>query len=91
MATSDALRRLATSMTQSAGVTVRHRLGMVSSVVANGATDGHASVTVTVGSSAVTAPYLESYTSPAVGDLVMVLLVDRSPLILGRIVGLPAF
>jgi hypothetical protein len=91
MATSDALRRLATTMTPKSTVQVRHRLGMVSSVVANGATDGHASVNVTVGSSTVTAPYLESYTSPAVGDLVMVMLVDRSPLILGRIVGLPSF
>ena len=91
---SAALRRLATTLTADPTVVLRARIGVVSSVVSGGAVDSHTAVNVQVGGSIVPAPYLDSYGSagdPAVGDLVLVLLVDRSPVILGRIIGLPNF
>lgn len=86
------LRRLAAAQRPTRPpVTVSHKLGTVATVTAGTSTDGRATVTVTVGGDTIPAPYLLSYASPTVGDMVAVLLVNHSPLILGRVVGLPAF
>lgn len=66
------------------------RLGVIATVTAGAAADGNAAATVTVVGSTGPAPYLASYT-PTVGDTVAVALVDGSPLILGHVIGLPAF
>lgn len=75
----------------SSSTTIRVRLGTVTAVVAGGAADGNAAVTVNVNGSTVVAPYLAAYSSPTVGHNVEVLLVNGSPLILGRVIGLPSF
>lgn len=66
------------------------RLGTISTVTAGAAADGNAAVTVTVGSTTFPAPYLAAY-SPTVGHQVLVVTVDSSPVILGRVIGLPSF
>jgi hypothetical protein len=53
-------------------------------------TDGMAGVFLQVGSEVQQAPYLDSLTSPVAGQTVRVLIVNGSPTILGRPVGLPA-
>lgn len=68
--------------------TLKYRKGTIASVTAGAASDGHAAVSVTIGSDTIPAPYLASYT-PTVGDMVAVLLVGNSPLILGSPIGLP--
>lgn len=52
-------------------------------------TDGVAGVFLLIGSDVVQAPYLDSLTSPVAGQKVRVLIVNNSPTILGRVVGLP--
>lgn len=90
MALDDALRGLADEdAPPSSGLALW--IGTVTAVAAGGASDGHAQVTVSVNGSANPAPYLDTYTSPAVNDVVAVLLVDGSPLILGRRIGTPTF
>lgn len=51
--------------------------------------DGRAEVTIALGADSVTAPYLDSYSSPALGDSVRVEMFQGSPIITGRVVGLP--
>lgn len=48
------------------------------------------STSTTSGTTVQQSAYLDSLTSPLKGQLVRVLLVNGSPLILGRVVGLPA-
>lgn len=63
----------------------------VSVVSAGASRDGVAQVSIPIGSSNLPVPYLASYTSPTVNDLVAVIFTQGSPLILGRVVGLPNF
>jgi hypothetical protein len=70
---------------------LRFTVATVSAIAAGAGTDGGDVVTVTVGSDDIDAPHLASYSSPTVGHLVWVVLVDGSPAILGRFVGLPNF
>lgn len=83
------IRRLAATLGDGPNRPVA-RLGTIATVTAGAAADGNAAVTVTVRGSTIDAPYLASY-SPVVDDLVMVLLVDNAPLILGGVIGLPDF
>lgn len=88
-----AIRRATVNLTTvpaSVSANVRAMLGRVASVTAGAAADGHDQVTVTVGGDTVAAPYLSSY-SPAVGDTVLVLFLDGSPVIAGRIDGRPTY
>lgn len=70
-----------------------HRIYTTVTLVApGGSVDGTFAVWVAVNADNVPAPYLAAYISghtPTVGDQVAVDLVNGSPLILGRIVGLP--
>jgi hypothetical protein len=61
----------------------------VTAVSAGTSLDGVAEVTVTIGGSSVRVPYLASYANPAVGDSVRVEIFQGSPIITGRVVGLP--
>lgn len=72
-------------------VPVQYVNGTVKTVTAGGSSDGKAAVVVTVNGTDTPAPYLDSYLTPAVGDMVAVLIVAGSPLIIGRIIGLPVF
>ena len=55
----------------------------------NNSTDNLATAAfLTIGPDSVQAPYLASYT-PVTGHMVAVLFIDGSPLILGRVIGLP--
>lgn len=86
----EAARQLALAIAPADALpTLRHKIGTVTSVTAGAAADGNAAVTVTIEGNAVPAPYLASYTTPTVNDVVSVLLVDNSPLILGKRIGLP--
>lgn len=62
----------------------------VDSVTAGAAADGNAQLVISIDGDLVASPYLESYT-PVVGHLVRVELTDGSPLVTGRIIGLPAY
>lgn len=84
------LRRLASTLSSKPGGKIITRLGTIASVTPGAAADGNAAVSVTVRGNTVPAPYLASYT-PVHSDAVMVLLIDSSPLILGQVIGLPAF
>jgi hypothetical protein len=53
-------------------------------------TDGATAVFLNIGGSIVQAPYLDSLTTPLANQLVRVLIVNNSPTILGRVIGLPA-
>jgi hypothetical protein len=64
--------------------------GVIKQVDPGASVDGRAQATVTVLGSDTLAPYLDSYT-PIVGHLVRVEFTQGSPLIIGRVVGLPAF
>lgn len=91
MALDDALRSLADiDSAQIPGEVLLLRLGTIATVTSGAAADGNAAASVTVKGSTTPAPYLSSYT-PTVGHTVAVLLVNNSPLILGRVIGLPAF
>lgn len=60
--------------------------------VAGGASDGTTAVYVAItgpGAAATLTPYLDSLTSPVAGQMVCVLIINNSPLILGRVIGLP--
>lgn len=81
-------RRLAGKMREASGSVLKVRLGTIAAVTAGAAADGNAAVTVTVTGNTIPAPYLASYT-PTVGHTVVVVLVLNSPLILGRVIGLP--
>lgn len=61
----------------------------VATVTAGASLDGKAQVTIPVGSSNLPVPYLDSYLTPAANDLVAVIFTAGSPLILGRVIGLP--
>jgi hypothetical protein len=90
MAIDDSIRDFADAYDTDAQ-TVKLRLGTVATVTAGASLDGVAAVSVTVDGSTFPAPYLASYSSPTVADLVSVLLVNHAPLILGRVIGLPSF
>ena len=86
-------RRLADAVT---GVRPPLRLGYlnttVTAVSAGTSLDGRAEVSIAVNSDTPKAPYLDEYVNghtATVGDQVAVLMIDGSPLILGRIFGLP--
>jgi hypothetical protein len=64
--------------------------GTIDHVTPSASRDGRAAAFVQLGGDIIPAPYYLSYT-PTAGDLVDVRLDDGSPLILGRIVGLPTF
>ena len=70
-----------------------HRLtvltGAIDHITPGGAADGTTAAFVTVLGSTLPAPYCASYT-PVAADKVAVLLIDGSPLILGKITGPPA-
>lgn len=73
-----------------AAVPFTFRTGTIDSTTPGGSTDGLTAAFVNVGGSVVPAPYLSSYT-PVVNDHVLVLLMLGSPVILGKVVGLPSF
>jgi hypothetical protein len=87
-----ALRRLAkTIANQQATGRLRLTVGTVSAIAAGAGTDGGDVLTVTVGADNIAASHLASYSSPAVGHEVWVVLNDGSPAVLGRFVGIPNF
>lgn len=49
-----------------------------------------AGISVLVNGSTIVAPYLASYT-PVINDLVWVVLIDKSPAVLGKPTGFPTF
>lgn len=60
------------------------------SVVTPGASlDGKAQVYIKVGADDLPVPYLDSYLTPAVNDIVQVQFSEGSPTIQGRVIGLP--
>lgn len=97
---SAAMRRFARSVTdpmqtlQEAPVP-RRIYTTITAVTAGASVDGTYAVSIAVNADNVPAPYLTGYLSgghtPTVGDQVAVDLVNGSPLIVGRVVGLPAF
>lgn len=89
---SPALRRVADEITRTAGTSQRLRIttGTIATVVAGGGTDGADTYTVTIGADTIPAGRYASTTTLRAGDLVHILLVDSSPIILGRPSGLPA-
>lgn len=90
--TGPAVRRLAQAVAgQVTNPSVYLHSTTVTVVTPGASLDGVAAVSVAVNADNVPAPYLASYLSPTVGDQVSVLLIDHSPLILGRVVGLPNF
>lgn len=89
MALTRSLSRLATILTDpGAGQRLALVGGTITAVDVAGALDGSDVATVTIGADDLEAPRLASY-SPTVDDVVAVLLVDSSPLILGRVTGAP--
>jgi len=82
------IRAVGRALTDGTGSRVAFRTGTIHTVTAGASADGVAAAVVTVDGNDIAAPYAASYT-PTVGHLVMVLLIDNSPFILGRIVGLP--
>lgn len=90
MAREQAIRRLGAKINDKAqSQRVMLRLGTVASIDAAAGTDGQDVVTVSVNGSETPAPHLASYSDYGIGDTVAVLLVDASPLVLGRVAGLP--
>ena len=67
------------------------RFGTVTAIASGAASDGNDQLTVSVNGSTQYAPYLASYTSRTVGDVVAVALIAGSPLILGKRIGAPSF
>lgn len=64
----------------------------VLSVAAGASTDGRAQVTVSFDGVSIDLPYLvDAYPTPVVGDVVQLLIVNDSPLILGRVGGFPTY
>jgi hypothetical protein len=89
--TAAAVRQFADAITAKATPTGRPwLLGTVSAVTTGAGTDGGDVVEVTIGDDVFEAPHLSSY-APASGHVVLVLLVNGSPLVLGRPVGFPTF
>lgn len=72
-------------------VPISYANGTVKTVTAGASTDGLAAVVVTVNGTDTAAPYLASYASPTVGDVVRVQFANGSPLIIGHVVGFPTF
>lgn len=89
------IRRLGRTLKAKEPTPVPKRLfTTVVQVQQGGSRDGTWQVSVALYGSTLAAPYLAAYTNghtPTVGDQVAVDLVGGSPLILGRIVGLPTF
>lgn len=69
----------------------KHRHHVVDHITPAGSVDGVTAVFVTAGGDVFPAPYLDSYDAAAAvpGDMVRVAFDDGSPIILGRVVGLP--
>jgi hypothetical protein len=89
MIRADAVARLAAAITEPPVASpIVAENWTVASVNAGGSLDGAAAVSITRGGNTIIAPYLASYT-PAVGHMVRVEFDRGSPLILGRIIGLP--
>lgn len=93
-----ALRRLTTKMQERTdrayGGALLVRNGTVTAVSPGASADGRAATTVTLRGATTVAPYLDPYSDtdpPQQGDFVAVVLVNGSPLILGRVRGLPSF
>lgn len=68
---------------------VKRTTGTVTAVAAGAAADGNSLVTVSIFGGTQAMARLASYTSPTNGDVVIVDLVDGSPLIIGRVIGQP--
>jgi hypothetical protein len=65
---------------------------VVTAVAAGGATDGRAQVTISFAGVSIALPYLyDAYPTPAVNDVVQVLIVNNSPTIQGRVGGFPTY
>lgn len=64
----------------------------VVNVAPGASTDGLAQVTVSFDGVSIDLPYLtDAYPTPVVGDVVQLLIVNNSPLILGRVGGFPTY
>lgn len=65
-------------------------IGTIASITPAGGADGNTLLTVTVGGSTFPAVHADSYTSPAVGHLVLVVLAaGGAPAIVAHLVGTP--
>lgn len=76
----------------SQSTSIRYQGCLVTVVSVGTSLDGRAEVSIGLNSDNVKAPYLDEYINghtATVGDQVAVLIIDGSPLILGRIFGLP--
>lgn len=84
--------RLVRAIAGKSGPTMTMCNYLVSVVIPGASRDGVAQVSIRVGTADLAVPYLtDAYPSPTAGDTVAVLLVAGSPLILGRVGGLPTF
>lgn len=87
MGVSRALRRFA-GIVQPTKTGVVWRNCTVTTVTPSASLDGVAAAFISDGTNTFPAPYLAAYT-PTAGHMVSVRFIDGSPLILGRVVGLP--
>lgn len=70
------------------------RIGTVSTATAGSSLDGVTTVVVAVNGSTQLSPWVEAYSDinqPHVNDRVVVALIDNSPIVLGKLVGLPSY
>ncbi len=86
-----AVRKLARTVKPVAAPGVTFRNCWVDHVTAGASADGVTAVFLTNGTDVFPAPYLQSYNAAGAtaGDMVSVRFTDGSPLIQGRVVGLP--
>lgn len=75
-----------------AAADLRYRVGTVTHIdtTSGVTTDGASLLTVDVRGSTQQMSRLARYSAPTVGDLVAVLIVDKSPIVLDKIIGIPA-
>jgi hypothetical protein len=83
------LRRYTAEVLAAAAQGVPLAAATVATVTAGGASDGHSLVTVEWNGATFPAPWLASYASIAVGQVVLVAFVGSQPVILGQIWGTP--
>lgn len=72
-----------------ANATVTRGNYLIDHVVPGGASDGTTAVFVNISGSVLQVPYLDSLTSPVAGQMVCIEIINSSPQIHGRVIGLP--
>jgi hypothetical protein len=86
------MSRLASAIIADPQPGIRYLNTTVAGVSVGTGLDGNDEVSITINSDTPTVPYLDGYVNghtPTVGDAVAVAIFDGSPIILGRIFGLP--